>query len=1066
MTENERNQDPVSSEPHDEARHDGVPRGTLASTPRRLGEFRLLTQLGAGGMGIVYLAEQESLSRRVALKVIRPAFAASPASRARFQREVAAVAKLRHPNIVAVHTAGEQDGVLFLAMDLVEGEGLDERIDAAKARGATVDIDEAVRHALDVARALDAAHRAGIVHRDVKPSNIRVTPDGRAMLLDFGLARDQDSARLTLSGEIQGSPYYLAPETIRGQRAPDPRSDVYALGVTLYECLTGNVPFQGETFEVVMHRILFFTTPPPRRANASLSRDLETVVMKALEKDPNRRYASAAEFAEDLEAILDFRPIRAKPPGALSRALRFTRRRPGVAASLLGIVAVIAVIAGMTLARELERRAAANERIASARRLASADRVDEAREALSQALAFDPDHAGIAATRGRIADAGRRREAAAKIEAAKERAAQAQARIEEWSARRVAIEPLVAARNARYVSPQQLAALDREELAIAELERGSDADEASIVELTQAARALLPEVDGSASAPAAAHTIDAIDALLARFYLLRFLASEAAGDARRAAYYDALCGQHDRNGSLATERRGDGRLALTVEPAGAEVHLFRYVDQASLAPNGERRLVPVPFAATGDWKPPRPYGAWVLVAVGNGGGLARGEHVLSVAGHPIREVTLVLEPAGELRTGDRLLSIDGQPVRDPLDARFVDESRQGERSYVFERRGGDVPERIEVTATGLAALDVELASPAEVATRGGVPLEIYRDGFCRPFMAEPGADLRPTAAPLYLAAVTRAGTAPIADLTLPPGSYLAVVRRPEQEGQADRDTMRLPFVMPRQGAVDLRLELPPVDFAPPTFRPIAGGSFVAAIASDAGLVRTRVDLAPFWMMEREVTFGDWLEFLNDDATPDSVDRLRRLDDGALLPRLPNDPRGGALVTRGEDGRFECDPAALALPVHGLRYDDAREYAAWRTARERAAGRGALSFDLPTAVEWERAARGADDRVLVCGDHFNASWIGSKYARPRALIEPAFSFPVDESPFGIYDLGGGLNEWVRRSDDRDDDGQAFARGGAFDTPVPQAFAIDALQPLPAATRSGTLGFRLVARLTSP
>ncbi len=352
--------------------------------PEHLGDYRLIRKLGQGGMGTVYLAEQRSLSRLVALKILRQELAASPRARERFGREAHAIARLRHPNIVSVHDAGEENGIAFLAMELLAGRGLDELIPGADAAGPRISVAEAVRAAQDVARALQCAHTAGIVHRDVKPSNIRIVPDGRAVLLDFGLAQGDDWRSLTETGQFRGTPHYAAPEQIEASLGPvDERSDIYSLGATLYECVTGRAPFPGRSTRELFHQILSRDATAPRRLQPEISRDLETVILKAMARERAHRYASAAEFADDLDALLQMRPVRARPLNPVAKLLRFARRRPAVTSTvalalliLFGLPTVYAVVerrgrirdvrrleeilrlSDMVLVRELEQRAA------------------------------------------------------------------------------------------------------------------------------------------------------------------------------------------------------------------------------------------------------------------------------------------------------------------------------------------------------------------------------------------------------------------------------------------------------------------------------------------------------------------------------------------------------------------------------------------------------------------------------------------------------------------------------------------------------------------------------------
>ncbi|MCA8958544.1 MAG: serine/threonine protein kinase, partial [Planctomycetes bacterium] len=326
--------------------------GMLAADPSsarpfvdRIGEFAILRRLGHGGMGVVFLARQESVDRLVAIKVLHPQYSANAQLSARFRREAQAIARLNHPHIVRVLDYGQDQGLAYIAMEYVPGRGLDEVIAAGG-----IDTRQAILWARDVARALHTSHEQSILHRDVKPSNIRITRDGRAMLLDFGLAKALDAATLTFSSTFQGSPCYASPEQIsRDHGAIGPATDVYSLAVTLYEAVTGQVPFSGETTEQMFRAILESHVTRLRAHTPQLPRDLETVVAKAMEREPERRYASAAEFADDLDAILTLRPVRARPVGMLGRTWRWVRRNQtaaaGVAVAVLALVSIPIVFA-------------------------------------------------------------------------------------------------------------------------------------------------------------------------------------------------------------------------------------------------------------------------------------------------------------------------------------------------------------------------------------------------------------------------------------------------------------------------------------------------------------------------------------------------------------------------------------------------------------------------------------------------------------------------------------------------------------------------------------------------
>src|SRR5262249_5920178 len=271
-----------------------------AGLPRVPG-YEVEAVLRRGGMGVVYRARPRALNRPVALKMLLAGDCAGPSDRARFQREAEAVANLRHAHIVQVYDVGEQDGRPFFTMEIVPGGSL-----AEKLAGVPQPAREAAALVVTLAEAVSAAHQGGIVHRDLKPSNVLLGADGTPKISDFGLARRLESGeRLTQSGAMLGTPSYMAPEQAGGRtQALGPPVDIYALGAILYELLTGRPPFQGETAADTVLQVLSQEPVPPSRLNPRVPRDLETICLKCLHKEPQRRYASAAALAEDLRCVL------------------------------------------------------------------------------------------------------------------------------------------------------------------------------------------------------------------------------------------------------------------------------------------------------------------------------------------------------------------------------------------------------------------------------------------------------------------------------------------------------------------------------------------------------------------------------------------------------------------------------------------------------------------------------------------------------------------------------------------------------------------------------------------
>lgn len=375
---------------------------------RSLSDFEIICELGRGGMGVVYEARQRSLKRRVALKVVASRFGMSATAVMRFRRETEAAGRLHHTNIIPIYATGEENGVHYYAMEFIDGPSLDRVIKemrAAAEQDADADrsvddalaatvvfrepetsdsdpagshsslgdssrlnsnrdyFDQVARMMAEAAGALEHAHEQGVVHRDIKPANLLVGPEQHLSITDFGLARMLEEPGMTMSGELVGSPLYMSPEQIAvGRMSLDHRTDIYSLGATLYELLTLKPPFPGQSRDQVISQILTKEPPSPRGADRRVPRDLETICLKAIEKDPDRRYQRAGQMAADLRRYVDRHAISARRIGVAGRTIRWVRRHPSLSIALSCVCALLIGLGVVLWQADVESRRVEREK--------------------------------------------------------------------------------------------------------------------------------------------------------------------------------------------------------------------------------------------------------------------------------------------------------------------------------------------------------------------------------------------------------------------------------------------------------------------------------------------------------------------------------------------------------------------------------------------------------------------------------------------------------------------------------------------------------------------------------
>lgn len=543
------------------------------SPPRVIGRWRLRSLLGRGGMGEVWLANALDSEQDAALKFVRMN-GLDQTQLKRFQREAAALRRLNHPGIVRLLDAGESAEHCFIAMERLDGQSLRAHLDEQ----GTPDVPLVLRWGRDIADALRVAHGEGILHRDVKPSNIQITPNGRAILMDFGLTRGVSRSSLSQTGRFVGSPHYAAPEQIHGDmEGIGPQADVYGLGATLYEALAGKTPFEGSSTEQLFHRILSHDPLPLRKHNPAFPGALELVLQKALEKRPKDRYASVSGLAADLEAVVRLQPVSARPPSFLRRLKGWQRRRPSLAAgAAVAVLALLITGASAALNQRSER---------SARSQQAQSLLAEAEDEFARFI---------------------------------QQESQLPARIASLEFLRKEVET-----NA--FDPEKVRRFDSEQLEIEEARTLRERTFTSVMERLR----LVEDLDPRLAAAAAKAR--------ARVYLERWENARLGGDSVMSNFFAERVRETDPGGQVAAQIDLVRQVQILTEPEGARVDAFRYVRYDGIHTPGEPRLVPIPMRGQIPNVDPGQVLWRMLLAPPP---LASGDLVLDVEGLPLRETVL------------------------------------------------------------------------------------------------------------------------------------------------------------------------------------------------------------------------------------------------------------------------------------------------------------------------------------------------------------------------------------------------------------------------------------------
>jgi len=913
--------------------------------------------------------------------------------------------------------------------------------------------------------------------------------DGRVLITDFGLARTVEARSRTVTRRFVGTLHYAAPESLlpASKKGPDARMDVYGVGATLYEALSLRRPFAeyGGDEGALLQAVQTKDPPPLKKIAPWVPRELAIITAKAMEKDRDARYSTAADLADDLTRYLDGKPIMARPAGPIVRTRKWAGRHPGKAVAIAAVVVILVISTGILVGQRLARERAGKKHLASAEALLAQDDFDEARKALVLAQELLPDSLEACEFGIRLEAAKREaeRNASRKVafDAAEAARREADGRISEYERLKAKMARLkTKISEDRYACFSRYASVEKR-AALARLENEYERLNVMAERLIQEAREALERAARREEVYDGPHqeTSDAY----ARYYVDRWREAIAALDDVRKEVAAAAVRKYDREGKYKNTLLGRGVLTVTVDPIDAEICLFRYLSYEMVRPDPPvvPRLVPVPtrgvgLVRTGAWAKDFFPGDICLVVTGvetgsiaEKAGLCPGDLVIRLNGHPCGDGLFVkrLLPKGQAAGAGisvlaRIRSVDGERVEGSYEWRNP-RCKKGRHKHRLTVAGTVIEEdcsshrsgRLERTFWIRPALPAELINgraPAAMRLRclhNGTPLTIEV-----PEGESSGIQCERTAYPLILSAERRvtAGQA----ITMDPGPYLLYVQRRGFEAQ--RYSVRISHGERETVKIHLNKE----GTTPPGFVYIPPGAFVCggSVHGVYSKPRKEVVLPGFFIARKEVTIREWFKFLND---PETLNRIREGKIGRN-DYLPRDWRERFAFRSNIDLRCKPTVGSEETPIFGISWEDVAAFLDWRN-RITEAAEEPWEYDLPTEEQWEKAARGSDVRFFPWGDRFDFSLAVTpyrKFQRGNLLGEEPGGFePRDESAFGILDLGGSRGEWTR-SKYEGASGFYVQRGGAWDSQKESLYHSANRIFTRSTTVHPGLGFRLVVR----